>query len=181
MGRGQRFASKIPGWANQLIGGWQIAAIQSWHTGFAFQTVANAFPFSFSNNVPAIFNGDKATIATHIHTDPASGAVQLFANQANALSAYSGPLGLQVGPRNSLRGPSFSNLDFGVSKLFPIREQMVVEFRADAYNVFNHVNFNLPGGGGTTGTADITDPTQFGVITSAADSRQMQFALRLDF
>jgi hypothetical protein len=47
--------------------------------------------------------------------------------------------------------------------------------------VFNHVNFNLPGTVGDVGTADITNPSQFGVITTAAASRQMQFALRLDF
>ncbi len=181
LGRGQRFASKVPGWANQLIGSWQIAAIESWHTGFAFQTVANAFPLSFVNNVPAIFDGDKAAVATQIHTDPASGAVQLFAEQAKALSAYSGPLGLQAGSRNNLRGPRYSNLDLGVAKHFPVRENMAVEFRADAYNLFNHVNFDLPGAVGNVGTADITNPTQFGVITIAAPSRQMQFALRFDF
>jgi Carboxypeptidase regulatory-like domain len=181
LGRGHRFGGSVPGWTNQLIGGWQIATIVNWHTGFAFQTVSNAFPLSFFNNVPAIFNGDKAAVATHIHTDPASGAVQLFANPARALSAYSGPLGLQAGPRNNLRGPGYSNLNLGVAKHFPIRENMQLEFRADAYNAFNHVNFNLPGVVGNVGTADITDPTQFGVITTAAPSRQMQFALRLDF
>jgi hypothetical protein len=75
----------------------------------------------------------------------------------------------------------FSNFDLGVAKHFPIRENLQLEFRADAYNVFNHVNFNFPGVVGNVGTADITDPTQFGVITTAAPSRQMQFALRLDF
>jgi hypothetical protein len=136
---------------------------------------------SFVNNVPAIFDGDKAAVATQIHTDPASGAVQLFAEQAKALSAYSGPLGLQAGSRNNLRGPRYSNLDLGVAKHFPVRENMAVEFRADAYNLFNHVNFDLPGAVGNVGTADITNPTQFGVITIAAPSRQMQFALRFDF
>jgi hypothetical protein len=177
VGKGQRFAGKIPGWLNQVVGGWQISGIQSWHTGFAFTSVSDAFPLSFFNNVPGVFNGDTSAIATHIHTDSASGALQLFADQAKAMAAFRGPLGLEAGQRNSLRGPGFINLDLGIAKRFRIREKVNLEFRADAYNAFNHTNFNLP----STGTADITDPSTFGVITSAAASRQMQFALRLDF
>ena len=181
VGRGRQFANTLPGWLNQMVGGWQLSGIDSWHTGFAFTSVANAFPLSFDNNVPAIFNGDNAAIATHIHTDPATGAVQLFADQTKAMGAFRGPLGLEAGQRNSLRGPRYSDVDLGLAKHFPIRDKFTLEFRADAFNVFNHTNFNLPGLAGNRGTADITNPSQFGVITSTADSRQMQFALRLDF
>ena len=181
IGRRQRYASGIPGWLDQMIGGWQIAGVSTWHTGFAFTTVSNAFPISFANDSPAIFNGDTSAIATRIHTDPASGAVQLFADPVKARAAFSGPLGLQAGPRNNLRGPGFFDLDMGLSKRFPIGDKITMEFRADAFNVLNHTNFNLPGQPGSTGTADITDPSQFGVITSTDESRQMQFALRLDF
>jgi hypothetical protein len=181
VGRGRTFGSTTPGWLNQIIGGWQLSGIDSWHSGFAFTSVANAFPVSFANNAPAIFNGNRAAIATHIHTDPATGAVQLFADQAKAMAAFRGPLGLESGQRNNLRGPGFSNVDLGLAKHFPVKEKFVIEFRADAFNVFNHTNFNLPGTSGNRGTADITNPSQFGVITSTADSRQVQFALRLDF
>jgi len=181
VGRGQQFGSSMPGWLNQIVGGWQLSGIQTWQTGFAFTTVANAFPLSFSNNVPAIFDGDNSAISTNVHVDPATGAVQLFADPAKAIAAFSGPLGLQAGARNNLRGPHYSNTDLGLAKHFHIGERLVAEFRADAYNVFNHVNFDLPGPSGSRGTADITAPSAFGVITGAAASRQMQFALRLDF
>jgi hypothetical protein len=174
-GKGRKFANMGPGWLNQLVGGWQLSGIDSWHTGFAFSSVANAFPLSFSINVPAIFDGDNAAIGTRIHTDPAKGTVQLFANQTKAMAALRGPLGLEAGQRNSLRGARYSNVDLGLAKHFPIRERFILEFRADAFNVFNHSNFNLPGLAGNRGTADITNPSQFGVITSTADSRQMQF------
>ena len=52
------------------------------------------------------------------------------------------------------------------------------EFRADAFNVFNYTNFALPG---VDATADISDPSSFGVITRAADPRVLQLALRLEF
>ncbi len=181
IGRGRALGSNMPGWANQIVGGWQISGIQTWQTGFAFTTVANAFPLSFENNIPAIFNGDQSAIATKIHIDPTTGGVQLFADPAKAIAAFSGPLGIQAGSRNNLRGPHFSNTDLGLAKHFRIGERVVAEFRADAYNVFNHVNFDLPGESGSRGTADITAPSAFGVITGTAASRQMQFALRLDF
>jgi hypothetical protein len=52
-----------------------------------------------------------------------------------------------------------------------------MEFRAEAYNPLNHTNFALP----TGGIADITNANTFGVISSTAAPRVMQFSLRLDF
>jgi hypothetical protein len=151
--------------------------VDTWRTGLAFQTVSNAFPISFANNTPAIFNGDTAAIRNHIHV--VNGQVQLFANPSAAIGAFSGPLGLQAGSRNNLRGPHFSEVSLGLSKNFPVTEQVIVEFRADAYNVFNHANFGLPG---TSSTADIDSPSTFGVInTMAGQPRVLQLALRIDF
>jgi Carboxypeptidase regulatory-like domain len=180
-GRGRTFGSGMPGWLNQIAGGWQVSGIDTWQTGFAYTTVADAFPFSFNNNVPAIFNGDTAAIKTSIHQ--IGGQVQLFANPTAAMGAFSGPIGQEAGSRNNLRGPRFSDVDLALSKHFPITEKYGLEFRAEGYNVFNHTNFGLPGAAGTTlGTADITNPSQFGVITTLANNpREMQFSLRLDF
>ena len=180
-GRGRAFGSSMPGWLNQIVGGWQLSGIESFQTGFAFTTVSDAFPFSFNNNVPAFFNGDGAAIRTNIHQ--VSGQVQMFANQTAAMAAFSGPIGQEAGNRNTLRGPGFSDLDLALSKHFPITEKYGLEFRAEAYNALNHANFGLPGlPGASLGTADITSPSEFGVITTLAnDPREMQFSLRLDF
>jgi hypothetical protein len=95
------------------------------------------------------------------------------------VGAFSGPLGLQAGSRNNLRGPHFSEVSMGLSKTFPVTEQVGVQFRADAYNLFNHANFGLPG---IAGTADIDSPSSFGVINNmAGQPRVLQLALRIDF
>jgi len=179
-GHGRRFGSNSPGWLKEVVGGWQVSVIQAWNSGFAFTTVSNAFPISVLNNAPAIFNGDTSAIKTKVHVD-ASGTVQLFADPTKALGAFRGPLGLEGGTRNNLRGPHLSNFDIGLAKHFPVGERVNVQFRADAFNAFNHPNFNLPGGGGTGGTTDISNPGQFGVINSTGNARQMQFALRVEF
>jgi Carboxypeptidase regulatory-like domain len=182
IGRGKFFGTSMSKWADEIVGGWSISGLASWRSGLAFQTVANAFPISFANNVPAVFDGDTSALKvdTHAELNPASGqpTVQLFKNFNNAFNAFSGPVGLEAGSRNNLTGPRYSNFDMGLIKHFPITEQYHLEFRAEAYNVFNHTNFELPG---AAATADITSPSTFGVITSAYPNRVLQLALRLDF
>ncbi len=187
VGRGRAFASGIPRWADEVVGGWQISGITTWQTGLAFQTVANAYPISFADNAPAVFDGNNAAIATnpHVAVNPASGfpQIQLFSNPDAAVGAFTGPLGLQAGSRNNLRGPHFFDVDLGLAKHFPVTERVGVELRGDAFNVFNHTNLGLPG---TNATADISSPFSaggnFGVITTTAnDARVLQVALRIDF
>jgi hypothetical protein len=176
-GRHKQFASGIPKWLDYAIGGWAVSGVDTWRTGLAFQTVSNAFPISFANNTPAIFDGNTGAIRDHVHIE--GGQVQLFASRTAAVGAFSGPLGLQAGSRNNLRGPHFSEVSMGLAKTFPVTEQVGVQFRADAYNLFNHANFGLPG---TSATADIDSPSSFGVInTMAGQPRVLQLALRVDF
>ena len=182
VGRGKALGGTMARALDEVVGGWSISGLASWRTGLAFETVANAFPISFANNVPAIFNGDTANLKvdTHYEINAASGnpTIQLFHNQVAALSSFSGPLGLEAGSRNNLRGPHYSNFDIGLIKHFPITEGVHIELRADAFNVFNHVNLELPGFGGT---ADISSPSTFGVISSDYAPRVLQMALRIDF
>ena len=181
-GKGKYFGGSASGWVNQVIGGWSLSGIESWHTGLAFRTGSNAFPIGFATVSPGIFNGDTHAIRAGIHTDPNNGdALQFFADPAAAVGAFSGPLGLQMGSRNNLHGPHFSNTDLALIKNFRMTERVHMEFHAEAFNAFNHPSFALPLNG-AGGVADFTLPSSFGVITSTANApRQLQFALRLEF
>ena len=75
--------------------------------------------------------------------------------------------------RNSLIGPGLQEIDFSLQKNIPVRERVKLQFRAEAYNLVNHPNFNVPNR--TAFTAN------FGTISSAQDSRQLQLALKLSF
>ncbi|MGH9517351.1 MAG: hypothetical protein ACRD3P_16920 [Terriglobales bacterium] len=172
-------AGNASGVLNQIIGGWQMAGDTQWSTGLAFTTLSNSFPLSFNNDVPAIFNGDTSALKVHVHTT--KGQVQLFSNPTAAINAFSEPTGFQAGSRNNLRGPHFSLTNLSVNKHFPIGENYALEFRAEAFNAFNHPSFGLPGGR-FGGTADISDSSTFGFIsTTSSTARFMQFALRVDF
>jgi hypothetical protein len=83
----------------------------------------------------------------------------------------------QVGGVGKLPPLTLVQCRLSLNKRFAIYENLSVEFQAEAYNAFHHTNFALPPGG----IADITNSNTFGVITSTAAPRVMQFSLRLDF
>jgi len=76
--------------------------------------------------------------------------------------------------KGSLRGPNLINWDTGIFKEFPLRgERVKLQFRGEFFNVLNRVNFNNPNLTFTAGG--------FGSITSAADPRIGQLALKVVF
>jgi hypothetical protein len=185
-GRGQKLLASTSKWANTIVGGWSTSGILSYRTGFPFTTHTGTFPINFTQDAPAVFDGNQQAIRQNIHTDPTTGAIQFFADQTAALGAFSFPFGGDTGTRNPIHGPSFTNLDIAVSKNFtmPWSEHHTVQFRWEAFNVFNHVNFAVPGDPSvlTNSNNILLNPSAFGVITQTAGSaRQMQFSLRYDF
>jgi hypothetical protein len=108
-------------------------------------------------------------------------------------NGYFGDLG-----RDQIYGPGFWNYDFSTTKNFPLREHLLLQFRAEFFNIFNHPNFALPSNVITPGfLPDHVTPnpnaSTAGLITQTPDVAQgnpglggggprvMQFALRLQF
>lgn len=173
-GRGQRFGSDVSKWVNEAIGGWEFTDITTWHTGFPFNAFTGAQTTSLLDDSLGIYDGNKSALSVNIHKD-ANGNIQMFGNPAAAAAAFSYPTGQQVGNRNVIRGPRFSNWDMALVKNFDLgSERYRLQLRMEAYNVFNHANFAIPNNG-------FGSPL-FGVIsTTVGDPREMQFALRFDF
>jgi len=80
------------------------------------------------------------------------------------------------------RGPGLNNWDLALFKNIRIHEKLNLQFRAEAYNAFNHTQFSTVNTDvkWNYATGAVTS-AQFGQITGARDPRIMQFALRLDF
>ena len=76
-------------------------------------------------------------------------------------------------PRGTIVGPGYFRWDTSLFKNMKFTERLNLQFRAEAFNVLNHTNFNNP----------ITSYTSslFGHITTARDPRQLQLALKLLF
>lgn len=77
--------------------------------------------------------------------------------------------------RTLVNGPSFFNTNIGLIKNIGFTESIRVQLRADAFNVFNNVNFNA-----NSQVPNITSNT-FGQITSAGSARILQFGARFEF
>ena len=192
VGHGREFLSSTPHWVDEMIGGWALSGIPTYRTGIAVGAQSDAFLASEENEDPAIFTGNKADVKVKVNTDHTTNTVYAFAGgAAGALKAFNdfrGPIGLEYGQRNLFRGPGAFYFEAGLAKTFPIipSRNINLNFRADAFNVFNHPVFasqgmnivaNASNFGQITGTNAGTVQTGGGVD----DARVAQFSLRLEF
>ena len=95
--------------------------------------------------------------------------------------------------RNVLSGPKQTNVDFSIIKRFPLGESKSIEFHAEFFNLFNHVNFANPISNFSAVPSTSIDPNtgqvkpnnspgDFGRINSTSNNpRLVQFALKLNF
>jgi hypothetical protein len=149
-----------PGLTNKILGGWQWSGIV---------TVQSGTPFSPANGV----FGDNAGVANGVSVGSAQSYADVIANPSASVptakydgfgrlyynpSAYAAPQGLTFGTagRNSLINPHRTNVDMAIFKHFAIKESMAFEFRAEAFNVFNHIEYAWLGG--DTGSAASNSP-----------------------
>jgi hypothetical protein len=79
--------------------------------------------------------------------------------------------------RNTFVGPGYWAADVSAFKHFRLSEKVQLQFQAEAFNVFNYTNFQLPGNGAVENNL-ITSP-RFGQAVGTFNPRQLQFGLRL--
>src|SRR5262245_7336065 len=107
-------------------------------------------------------------------------------------TAVAGVRGTDIGDvgRNVLRGPRQTNVDFSIIKRFHVDGSKKIEFRAEFFNLFNHVNLanpisNLnavPLSSIDQVTGRIINPGDFGRITSTSNNpRIIQVALKFNY
>jgi hypothetical protein len=163
IGRGRRFANGMPKAIDFFAGNWQLGGIVA---------VQSGAPMGFGN---AIFTGDIKNVAlpkSQRDVDRWFNIDAGFNRNANQqLASNYRQFPLRFG---GIRSDGQNSWDFSIVKNFPIRESFKAQFRADAYNAWNHTNFNAPN---TTPTN-----TAFGRITgTAGDARNWQMALKVMF
>jgi hypothetical protein len=83
--------------------------------------------------------------------------------------------------RYILRGPGVNNWDLSLLKDFPVHDQMRFQFRAEAYNAFNHAQFSAMDTGARFDNSGKQINAALSQFTAARSPRTMQFALRFYF
>jgi len=107
-------------------------------------------------------------------------------------SAFVGPTDFGQQGRNTLTGPSFTDVNFGAFKVIPIYKTEVVKLKVGAqfFNFFNHPNFQNPGhtlvGSGSSSygaiTSTVSTPTNiFGSTGASSSPRLIQLSGKLTF
>jgi len=183
VGRGKMLFSQAPKFVDTIIGGWQVSSLVTMRSGTPVN-VTNGGIYS-TNYLTAAYGILKpgATMPATARFDQ-NGIPSLFAN-TNAVNSFVGEYPGTTGTRGILRGPAFYNTDISVAKTFKLPfEGHTLQFRAEAFNAFNNVNFltTAPNGATTGNVANsLASPSIFGELSTAADARVMQFALRYRF
>jgi hypothetical protein len=191
-----------------LFSNWQVAGIITAMSGLPIDIVdsnAGSFYLGANNGLSRPSWAPGATRATAMSNIPSGYFFNPFAFARPTVlagqvipssngTATAGATGTDFGNvgRNVLRGPRQTNLDFSILKRFPITESKNIEFRAEFFNLFNHVNFANPisnlnavsssGGSIDPNTGQIINAGDFGRINSTSNNpRLIQFAVKLTF
>ena len=176
VGRGEKWMSGASRALDLLVGGWRVSGISSWYSGepvtFTYTPPANALvsgitqDFRGQNIFRPNLSGDpypakdQQTITNWFNRETVTVPTDLAKPFGNA-------------PRNNVRGPVFWQVDFAMSKHFAVASSANLEFRLEAFNLFNRTNFRPPNGNRSSGA--------FGTITSTYDARQLQLGFKLNF
>ena len=160
-GPGREFLSK--GLLGEIIGGWEVSGIVTWQTGHPIT------PYVSANISNTFNNSDRPNVVGDPNAGPKT--VQQWFNTAAFVLPAAGTFGNSG--RNVIAGPGLVQADISLARNFLFKEKIRLQFRAEAFNALNKANFNLP--------AATIDSGSFGQITSAADPRQIQLGLKLNF
>jgi hypothetical protein len=164
---------------DKVAGGWQIGGISVLHTGFPFSCLVASGP---AIDTSANFEEDVCSIVPGVSPNGPRTIQQWF--NINAFRVANDTEVFGNARRNSLRGPSYVTLDFSAFKVTALREKLKLEFKFDAFNILNHPVLSTPNSH-IDNMAIGRQPSSalgsyFGSIGStAADNRQLQFAVRL--
>jgi hypothetical protein len=173
-GQGQRWASNASRVLDALIGGWQLAGINSVYSGEPVTFIYNPGATFIVSGIAQDFRGAN-NYRPNVTCDPmASGADRTIANWFNRACVVvptdpSQPFGNAA--RNSVRGPLSWQFDFAASKKFALGGPAQLEFRLEAFNLLNRTNFRAPNGNRSA--------AGFGTITATNDPRQLQLGFKL--
>src|SRR5215469_12818674 len=147
-GKGKQFMNNST-ILDEILGGWQSSGTLVLQSGQPFTVIMK------TNNSYAQAGQWFPNLVgnPHLASRGSQHGTNLWFNEAAFASPTPGTFG-NAG-RNSLNGPSLKNVTFSLGKTFAIWEQVHLQIRADANNVFNHPSFGLP----TTGTPSVAQLT----------------------
>jgi hypothetical protein len=176
-GRGKRFLASSNAVLNGILGGWQLAGVNTFKSGLPFtptMTVDRANSGAGGQRPQLVGTPEvQRNVGCWFYTSSNSTCVAQFPSTADAFAI---PAIYTYGNsgRNILRGDNLNQFDFTAMKEFPITEAARLQFRAEFFNLFNHPVFALPG-------TNINASSGGQVSSTLNSNRIVEFALRFSF
>src|SRR5580658_3413810 len=164
------------GAAKRLTAGWQLSGISTFAKGEPIQlneTDDNSLSGTFNDTIDEPSYANNGT-SLFVNKNPRNSAGQPYFNPNYFAEEPLGQVGNAM--RRYFSGPGINNFDMALLKDTQITESVQAQFRAEAFNVFNHAQFMNPSG-------NFNNSVQggFGFVTGARDPRIMQLALKFLF
>jgi hypothetical protein len=208
VGHGKKFLSSANPAVDAILGGWQVSAINTVQAGTPFNityspNAANVVSPQISATYrganeyrPNVVQGNSFVNCHGGHScikNLASNGTVNYVNLAafaipsiytpSSTTASNANIASPFGdaPRNPSRTPNYFQTDLDLSKKFatPI-ERLNIEFRAEAYNIFNHTNLYLPSTiSGSAANFTQAAPTGGGSVSGTFEPRILQFGLKV--
>ncbi|HEX8184865.1 MAG TPA: hypothetical protein VF747_08950, partial [Blastocatellia bacterium] len=189
VGRGRSFLNGLPGFAEAILGGWQLTNIWRWNSGTVAGTPFDAAQWATNWNVQS--NGVRIRPIDASPTRGGKNDPNLFSDPVAAYQSFRNARPGEVGDRNIFRLPNYWTIDMGLGKTFsmPYNENHKLIFRWEVFNVANFqpmgTLLNTRDGFGLGQDPDLSEPPSvFGNFTNIhpfATPRVMQFGLRYQF
>ncbi|GAC1355976.1 MAG: hypothetical protein NVSMB3_01780 [Acidobacteriaceae bacterium] len=182
-GHGRRFGAQSNGLLNAVLGGWQTTVINTMTSGLPFNLTYNSSASNPLYTTDLVTFRPQLTSASASIKAPAANRVKT----ATALAGYLDKTFLAIPTaalgntspygnisRNKFRSYAYFETDLGLHKAINLwKESSKLDFRAEAFNVLNKVNYQAPDGNISNGS--------FGTITNAFPARQLQLAAKVIF
>jgi hypothetical protein len=173
------FYSKQEGFVGKLLGGWQASGIASYYTGLPFTVSYATYDPSGIGYIPAAVAGGRPTLTCDPNENAPHTIDQWFNAGCFTPQTAAGATGIANvagnAPRGAVDGPPTARVDFTMTKNIRFSENIKVQLRAEAFNVFNHTNFR-----GLSTSRALTNTT-YGQVISFRDPRVMQFGAKFYF
>jgi hypothetical protein len=163
---------------SRLTTGWSVSGITRYASGFPVTMINNGDNSLLGTNPNGINNSsidepDYSGGPLRLSRNPRTNGNNYFSTSVFSMNALGTP---GTAKRRFFYGPGADNYDMSVAKNLPLAESKALLFRIEAFNVFNHTQFNGP----SAVDGDIGSST-FGDAISAAAPRILQAALKLSF
>jgi hypothetical protein len=164
--------------SSRLTRGWSLSGITRFASGFPVTMVNNGDNSLIGTNPNGVNNSsidepDWSGAPLHLNRNPRANGNNYFDAAAFSMNAVGTPGNAK---RRFFYGPGADNYDMALAKAVPFDDTKSLLLRVEAFNVFNHAQFNGPTAvDGTLGSAT------FGNVTGAAPPRILQAAVKFAF